>query len=64
LVEALKTEQSLRLYYQQELERINQLPYPQGENKMQLLDRMNYFLECLTNKLAFGKWQPTSPWKF
>ncbi|HEY9634865.1 MAG TPA: hypothetical protein V6D14_15790 [Coleofasciculaceae cyanobacterium] len=64
LVEALETEQSLRLYYQQELERINQLPYSQGEQKMQLLDRINYFLECSTNLIFFGKFKPTSPWKF
>jgi len=33
----LKTEESLRLYYQQELERINQLPYSQGDNKVKVL---------------------------
>jgi hypothetical protein len=64
LVEAFKTEQELRLYYQQELERINQLPYSQGEKKMQLLDRLNHFLECSTNLIFFGKFKPTSPWKF
>jgi hypothetical protein len=64
LYEALETEQSLRLYYQQELERINQLPYSQGEQKMQLLDRFNYFLECTSNLIFFGKFKPTSPWKF
>jgi hypothetical protein len=45
LKEALKSEEALRLYYEKELERINQLPYSQGEQKMQLLDRFNYFLE-------------------
>jgi hypothetical protein len=64
LTEALKTEQSLRLYYQQELERINQLPYSEGEKKLQLLDRINYFLECSTNLVFFGKFKPTSPWQF
>jgi hypothetical protein len=64
LIEALKTEQELRLYYQSELERINQLPYTQGERKVQLLDQFNYFLECLTNKVFFGKFEPTSPWQF
>jgi hypothetical protein len=64
LAEALKTEQSLRLYYQRELERINQLPYSEGEKKMQLFDRINYFLECSTNLVFFGKFKPTSSWKF
>jgi len=64
LYEALETEQSLRLYYQQELERINQLPYSQGEQKMQVLDRFNYFLECTSNLIFFGKFKPTSPWSF
>jgi hypothetical protein len=64
LIEALETEQSLRLYYQQELERINQFPYSQGEQKMQWLDQINYFLECMTNRIFFGKFAPTSPWKF
>jgi hypothetical protein len=64
LYEALETEQSLRLYYQQELKRINQLPYSQGEQKMQLLDRFNYFLECTSNLILFGKFKPTSPGNF
>jgi hypothetical protein len=64
LVEALQSEQSLHLYYQQELEEIDPLPYSQEEQKMQLLDRLNHFLECATNLMFFGKFKPTSPWKF
>jgi hypothetical protein len=63
-MEVLLTEESLRLYYQQELERINKLPYSQGEKKVQLFDHLNYFLECTSNLIFFGKFQPTSPWKF
>jgi len=63
LIEALETEQSLRLYYEQELEQINQVPYSQGEQKMQVLDQINYFLECTSNLIFFGEFKPTSPWK-
>jgi hypothetical protein len=63
-MEALLTEQSLRLYYEQELERINQLPYSQVKPKMQVLDRINYFLECTSNLIFFGEFKPTSPGKF
>lgn len=31
---------------------------------MQLLDQINYFLECSTNLVFFGKFKPTSPWQF
>ena len=55
----------MRLYYQQELELLSQLPYSQGEQqKVQLLDRLNNFLECTTNLIFFGKFEPTSPWNF
>jgi hypothetical protein len=64
LIEVLKTEQALRLHYQQELQKINQLPTSPGEQKMQLIDRLNYFLECSSNWVLFGKFKPTSPWKF
>jgi hypothetical protein len=60
---ALETEKSLRLYYEKEFKRIEKFPYSQGK-KMQLFDRLNYFLECMTNRIFFGKFQPTSPWKF
>jgi hypothetical protein len=52
------------MYYEKELELINKLPDSQGEQKMQVLDRINYFLECSTNLVFFGKFHPTSPWKF
>jgi hypothetical protein len=35
LIEALKSEESLRIYYQQELERISQLP-PQQQDKSKM----------------------------
>jgi hypothetical protein len=62
-METLETEKSLRLYYENEFKRIEKLPYSQGK-KMQLFDRLNYFLECMTNRIFFGKFQPTSPWEF
>jgi hypothetical protein len=58
-MERLETEQSLRLYYQQQLEQNSQ-----GEKQMQLLDHLNYFLECSTNWLVFGQFKPTSPRNF
>jgi hypothetical protein len=63
LKEALKCEEALRLCYEKELQRINKLPYSPGE-KMQLIDRINYFLECTSNLIFFGEFKPTSPRHF
>jgi hypothetical protein len=63
LKEALKSEEALRLYYEKELQQINKLSYSQGE-KMLLLDRFNYFLECTSNLIFFGEFKPTSPRHF
>jgi hypothetical protein len=56
LVEALSTEQALRLYYQQELERIT----PKNRPKTNALDWLNRRIESVINGFAGQGFHPTT----